>query len=56
MRQPYVWVIEQRQDDGRWLPCCECHLTRKETELALPYWRKDTDSAYRVAKYVRDSK
>ncbi|HUT78796.1 MAG TPA: hypothetical protein VM285_13960 [Polyangia bacterium] len=55
MTPPHVWVIEQEQDDGRWLPT-SCESTRTLARLETKWLMKFDRSAYRVAKYVRASK
>ena len=51
-----VWMVEMK-NNGRWLPCVTCRLTREDGRAALPLWRAlNPDDRFRVAPYVRAKK
>ena len=50
----HIWVIESLEGDGKWYPCSEAWITRKEARFSLKDWQQVYDeSKFRIRKYIR---
>ena len=55
MKQPHVWVIEARYENGTWLAQWDCASTKAEARSMLDDWRgrNSPSEKFRIRKYVR---
>ena len=55
MKQPHVWVIEARYENGTWLAQWDCASTKAEAQSMLNDWRgrNSPSEKFRIRKYVR---
>ncbi len=49
-----VWVVEMKDSFGRWTPCAECQLTKRDCERVIrQYWlANNPDDSFRAKRYL----